>query len=41
VDAVSAERKLLWIVAVLAFWAFGEFLADWLYPADTITLYAH
>lgn len=38
-DAVSAEDKLLWIVALLAFWAFGEFLADLLYPADTISLY--
>lgn len=38
-DAMSAHRKLLWIVALVALWGLGEFLADWLYPADTITLY--
>lgn len=37
-DAVTAEKKLILVVAVLAFWAFGEFLADWLYPTNAIDL---
>lgn len=36
---MSAERKLRWVCAFVALWWFGEFLADWLYSADTFTLH--
>lgn len=35
---MTAEKKLILVVCVLALWAAGEMLADLLYPADTIPL---